>query len=137
MFISTTNTETVADIQKVFHQFYPYLRINVLSKPHAAHMPSERKTILSSQTALSSIDTFKSDTFAFNNDMIVVEFEKGVWETLGLPIQVLRKSGIIWLQTSTTDDWSLTRQNEEGAYFSQGTTQESAPNYWDLKDIED
>ena len=36
------------------------------------------------------------------------EFEK-----LGINIQLFRKSGNVWLQTTTTDHWSIAQQNKE------------------------
>jgi hypothetical protein len=37
---------------------------------------------------------------------------------LGLYVQVFRKSGKVWLETTATDNWSLYKQNEEGQELS-------------------
>jgi len=47
-------------------------------------------------------------------EMTVAEFEKMMKDTLKLNVQVFRKSAKIWLQTTSTDHWSLEKQNGKG-----------------------
>lgn len=42
----------------------------------------------------------------------VAELENMFTETFGLPVQVFRKSNNVWLQTITTDNWTLSEQNQ-------------------------
>jgi hypothetical protein len=44
--------------------------------------------------------------------MKVGELEHAFNVKFGLSAQVFRKSGEIWLQTTTTDTWTLAKQNE-------------------------
>ena len=46
--------------------------------------------------------------------MTVGEFEKIFYEKTSLGVQVFRKSAGIWLQTSSTDSWTLEKQNGKG-----------------------
>ena len=41
------------------------------------------------------------------------------WERFGLNVQVFRLSGNLWLQTSSTDQWSLAEQNRKGGHSAQ------------------
>jgi hypothetical protein len=49
----------------------------------------------------------------------VHELETLFQNRLGLYIQVFRKSGKVWLETTATDDWSLFKQNMEGKEWSE------------------
>jgi hypothetical protein len=39
----------------------------------------------------------------------------------GVPVQILRKSGKIWLETTMTDHWTLLQQNQHGEEISAWT----------------
>jgi hypothetical protein len=50
--------------------------------------------------------------------MKVKELEKTFADQFKLNVQVFRRSGNFWLQTSMTDDWTLQNQNEHGMEIS-------------------
>ena len=50
--------------------------------------------------------------------MTVGELEKLFRERFGANIQVSRKSGTLWLETTMTDNWTLKQQNEHGRELS-------------------
>ena len=54
-----------------------------------------------------------------NGDMTVCQLEKEVLSAFGLGVQVQRKSGKMWLETTMTDNWTLQKQNELGKEISQ------------------
>jgi len=49
----------------------------------------------------------------------VAEMETELWEKFGLSVQIFRKSGNLWIETSLTDSWTLERQNREGMEMSE------------------
>ena len=51
-------------------------------------------------------------------EMTVDELERGFDELYGLSVQVFRKSGKVWLETSVTDAWTLAKQNAQGEELS-------------------
>jgi hypothetical protein len=51
--------------------------------------------------------------------MTVQELERVFQDELGLYVQVFRKSGKVWLETTATDNWSLYKQNMEGQELSE------------------
>jgi hypothetical protein len=53
----------------------------------------------------------------------------------GLSVQVFRKSGNVWLETSATDNWTLRQQNNEGAELSTQMKNDRAGDYND-RDVE-
>lgn len=55
----------------------------------------------------------------FSEQTTVQELEKKIEDQLGLHIQVFRRSGNIWLETTVTDEWTLSFQNEQGKELSE------------------
>jgi hypothetical protein len=49
----------------------------------------------------------------------VQDVEQLLWDAFGLSVQVFRKSGNLWLETTVTDQWSLAYQNEQGRELSE------------------
>lgn len=47
-------------------------------------------------------------------DMTVTDLEQSFNTIYGLGVQVFRKSGKIWLETTVTDGWTLEEQNRQG-----------------------
>ena len=47
-------------------------------------------------------------------DLTVSQLEQNFKNIYGIGIQVLRKSGNVWLETSFTDGWTLKEQNHQG-----------------------
>ena len=50
--------------------------------------------------------------------MSVTELETMFRENFGLYVQVFRRSGKLWLETTATDSWTLTVQNDQGKELS-------------------
>jgi hypothetical protein len=50
--------------------------------------------------------------------MTVMQMEALIHDKLGIGIQVYRKSGKVWLETSVTDSWTLQEQNDQGKELS-------------------
>jgi hypothetical protein len=54
----------------------------------------------------------------FHDTTSVQDLEQLIWDAFGLSVQVFRKSGNLWLETTVTDQWSLAYQNEQGRELS-------------------
>ena len=54
------------------------------------------------------------------DDMKINEVEVLLQYQFGLPAQVLRKSGNLWLETRMTQHWTLRQQNEHGYELDKG-----------------
>ena len=50
--------------------------------------------------------------------MTVGELENIFKDQFGANVQVSRKSGSLWLETTLTDKWTLLQQNEQGKELS-------------------
>lgn len=96
----------VKDIQKEFSELYPFLKIEVSDKKQ-------------------SVKLITGETFPGNCQHLdisggrtVAELENDFRTHLDLPIQVFRRAGNLWIETSLTHDWTLDQQNKEGELFS-------------------
>ncbi|WP_337042349.1 hypothetical protein [Emticicia sp. 17c] len=98
---------TVNQLASIFHEIYPFLRIEVYHRGqevsndcfHALHEISSMK---------------KPASFSIMSDMTIKQVEDFFWEELGLQVAVFRKVGNSWLHTAFTNNWTLERQNRMG-----------------------
>lgn len=105
----------IADIQEEFTQKFPYLRIQFYQQPHIAGEGSSVREQISEEKTIGSVRQIHNDgDFTINDQMVVGEFEKSFYEKFGLSVQVFRKSGGLWMQTTSTDQWTLAEQNRKG-----------------------
>ena len=54
------------------------------------------------------------------DEMSVSELEAMFRDHYGLYVQVFRRSGRLWLETTATDNWTLSVQNKQGQELSVG-----------------
>lgn len=108
----------IKDIQKQFTEFFPYLKIDLFEFPHANKKMSPRKERIDQNMRINQFVKWDGDkVIEINEKMTVSQFET-IMAQAGLFVQVSRKSGRIWIETSHTDDWTLEQQNEEGRLMS-------------------
>jgi hypothetical protein len=97
----------------------------------AKEKPTSAKLMLAGTKTLAEIKSFKGDgKIEINQNMTVDALEHEFENTFGLYVQVFRKSGRIWLETTATDEWTLLQQNQEGKELSEGNREEGEiPDY--------
>lgn len=99
------------EIQAEFREKFPYLKIEFY-QPNGG--PEDRKT-LDPELKIGEIATIqKEGELRLHGNMKVKTLETAFSETYGLNVQVFRLSGNIWLQTTSTDEWTLHEQNRKG-----------------------
>jgi hypothetical protein len=67
------------------------------------------------------------DKLTITGDMKVYEAESLFMERFGLSVQVFRRSGTNWIQTTTTDNRTLNEQNEKAQALSEPFIDEQEP----------
>jgi hypothetical protein len=113
------NTDTLEEVQRSFNAEFPYLKLEFFTRPHEKGKPTEKQFIVNSKRTVDSCNPdLKDATVSIPTAMTVLDLERVFQEELGLYIQVFRKSGKVWLETTATDSWSLSKQNEEGQELS-------------------
>ena len=113
MFIS--NDRKLEEIQMEFHQKFPYLKIEFYSGHHEAGEGSSVRTRLNAGLTIGEARRAGSEgDLTIDEDLKVSTFENQFFEKYGLNVQVFRKSGNLWMQTTSTDSWTLSQQNRKG-----------------------
>ncbi|MBP6239007.1 MAG: hypothetical protein KA270_21070 [Saprospiraceae bacterium] len=115
MNIKISKTSTLQRILDQFNALFPYLKLEFYKEHHKPNEGSEADDQLAHDTELWTIQPDLAEIDVnITGEMTVAEFEKMMKDTLKLNVQVFRKSAKIWLQTTSTDHWSLEKQNGKG-----------------------
>jgi hypothetical protein len=117
MILQLLKTRNVGDVQHDFSQEYPFLRIDFF-KHVDGKLGSLVKQRLNRTAKLSSAGRFREGDVEIYDAMTVGQLENAFREYFGLDMQVSRKSGPVWLETTVTDKWTLKQQNEHGRELS-------------------
>lgn len=121
MNIHISDILTIKSIQKAFCEQYPYLKLEFFSRPHQTGKGSEKKYMKTDDALLKDFRLVHSDgELHISDDMTVSELEGMFRDHYGLYVQVFRRSGRLWLETTATDNWTLSVQNEQGQELSVG-----------------
>lgn len=113
MFLFLSEDKTLNEVQQSFTSKYPFLKLDFYRLQKGDPTLTVKKHLLHSIT-LKAAGLKNNGLIDINNDMTVADLEKIFLHQFGLNVQVSRKSGILWLETTMTDKWSLQKQNEHG-----------------------
>jgi len=114
---------TASQVNDSFINAFPYLKLVFYKKPHEHFHGSEKQDEILEDTTLIELNPeFKEGLIEWEGEMSVDNLETYFESKFGLHVQVFRKSGDIWLQTSVTDHWSLDKQNNHAAENEQFAT---------------
>jgi hypothetical protein len=111
-----SKNKTVHDVQDAFSMEYPFLKLEFYKPVNGSFLPMKKH--LPHSTSLEAAGLKKGGEIEVYKEMTVEELEKCFQLLFGLNVQVSRKSGILWLETTMTDKWSLQKQNEHGRQIS-------------------
>jgi hypothetical protein len=113
-------TQTIEALKAEFNRLFPFLKIEFFREPHLRSNGIQKNKIISSEVKLKEIQKIKKKgKIELSNETVVGQLEQQFENEFGLFVEVFRKSGNIWLETSATDSWTLYRQNEEGRMLEQ------------------
>lgn len=116
MKIQVSKDKTIAQLQEEFTGVFPYIKLVFFTKPHKAYKGSPAKFLVSDRDVmLGSLEKKPhSGVLYLEPEMPTWQVERLFEEEFGLHVQVFRKSGNTWLETSVTDDLTLEEQNTKG-----------------------
>lgn len=117
MIINITSSKTIEEIQAEFNTEFPYLKIQFFKHSHKMFKGSDKKELIPITTTIGVLK-HHNGSIEINENMTVSELETLFKQQLGLNVQVFRKSGRSWLETTVTDNWTLRKQNDEGKELS-------------------
>jgi hypothetical protein len=106
-------------IQEEFNIVFPYLKLEFFSKPNKAEGTSAKKFIKNNSKTLGDCRTLHNKgNITLTRNMTVTDLEQGFRDVYGLGVEVFRKSGKAWLETTVTESWTLEEQNQQGEALS-------------------
>jgi hypothetical protein len=103
-------------IKSAFNEKFPHLRIEFFSAGHQEGQGTPQQAIYDENLRL--VDIRKEGMMgeiSIHGNLKTSSLEKLFQEQGGVAVQVYRKSGNVWLQTTATDDWTLSEQEKEAA----------------------
>jgi hypothetical protein len=116
MKIQVNQFMTIAELQRDFNAVYPCLKLVFFTKAHKAYKDSPAKFLIQdTNVALGSLENKPhSGVLYLEEDMPTWQVERLFEAEYGLHVQIFRKSGNTWLETSVSDDLTLEEQNVKG-----------------------
>lgn len=117
MKIAINDKLKISALQHEFNTQFPFLKIEFFIRQPSNG--SNRKITIPNTKTLGELNSLKKkEKITITPQMTVNELEKQFKANYGLSVQVFRKSGRSWLETSVTDNWTLKKQDEEGRELS-------------------
>ena len=110
------DNKSIQAIQKEFNDKFPNLKIAFYAHEHGDHEGSPNADKLEETLTIGQARTKTTEgDLSIHANQKVNTLEQNFHDIYGLNVQVFRKSGSLWLQTTATDAWTLHKQNERGA----------------------
>jgi hypothetical protein len=110
---------SIDKIQREFSSQYPYLKLMFSIKPGLSNGLTGSLNINYSKKPIEKHKQIKhKQSLVVNPEMTVKSLEYEFHSLFGLNIQIYRKSGTVWLETTLSDSWSLEEQNKQGEILS-------------------
>lgn len=123
----------VADIQYEFNKAFPYLKIEFFNNRTFKRNGFMANQILPHSKRIGDSQLHITDgDIRVEKDMKVKDLENLFRDQFSLAVQVFRKSGNLWLETTMTDNWTLEQQNKHGMEISSGRKATDEPGDYDL-----
>jgi hypothetical protein len=115
------DTKTLRQVKQEFQDKFKWLKLEFYSKEHEPGQGSAQVNKLDEELTIGEVRSVHSEgELNIHGNLKVSSLEEQFKTLYGLNVQVFRRSGEIWLQTTSTDDWSLQDQNERGEDASGG-----------------
>ena len=111
----------INDIQDEFNTMFPFLKIEFFKNKSLFRSDFSSSQIIPKNRKIGEGQpAMKEGDIDIDLDMKVIELEKIFRDRFNLSVEVFRKSGNLWLETSMTDNWTLHQQNNHGMELSTG-----------------
>lgn len=115
MYIEINDNTKLRNIQEVFSNFYPYLKMEFYKKPHKKYEASDNDYLILPRKKISDVKrTHVSGILEMMPTSKAADVEKEFLQRFGLSVQIFRKEKNGWEQTKNTDDFTLKELNELG-----------------------
>lgn len=122
MSVVITKNKKIREVQQDFNLFFPYLQVEFFTFKSEFGKTKEKVCIFDRNRTIGEFSPQTTDiaTFTITPTHKLNELEKEFQEKFGLAIQVFRKSGRVWLDTISTNSWTMEQQNRYGEELCAG-----------------
>ncbi|MBS3913187.1 MAG: hypothetical protein KG003_01710 [Bacteroidetes bacterium] len=103
---------TLFEIKSFLHESFPYLDIAFFKTAHHTGEGNRRADLLPNSLHISEAGNGNSGELVVEPGTLVQDLEHAFTKEFGLYAQIMRKSGNVWLQTTTSDNLSLEQINQ-------------------------
>lgn len=107
--VSLFNSPLIGEIQGAFTRAFPNLKLEIYKQLELNGIRITKKMENGYQ-----LPDFIEKPSPITGDNTVAQLKEIFSKIAGHSARVFRKAGSLWIETSLTDDWTLSRQNEEG-----------------------
>ncbi len=119
MKITINDHRKIFAIQEEFNTVFPFLKIEFFSKSNTNNGVASKKLVKHHSKTLGECRTIHNKgNITITSGMTVLDLDQQFSDIYGLTVQVYRKSGKAWLETTFTDAWTLEEQNTQGQELS-------------------
>jgi hypothetical protein len=119
MQLRITPTRLISEVQQEFNKEYPFLKLEFFRDKVSQQQEYATNQVIPHTRRIGDGQGAIADgVIEIGENMKVKELEKIFKDQFRLNVQVYRRSGNLWLQTTMTDDWTLKNQNEHGMEIS-------------------
>lgn len=130
MDIHIQTNKKLIDIQHEFQTRFPFLKIEFYKHTHKPGEITSNNDLINLQHTIGEFNIDNEDfDLHISESMAVKSLEMMFQSKLNLGVHVFRKSGISWLQTTTTDNWTLAEQNARGKEMSEELPKDEPEDY--------
>ena len=133
MYLQIASDRLISDVQKEFNKVFPFLKLEFFNNKSFSNAGYSSKNIIpqTQQVGSGKLHSINGE-IEIDGEMKVTELENIFKDKFNLAVQVFRKSGNLWLETTMTDNWTLQQQNNHGREISTGKNTEGKPDDYDL-----
>jgi len=120
MYLEIRGDRTIREIQQDFNKDYPFLKIEFFKNGLTRRDKYPPEKLIPGRQHIKEAWFLKREEgyLAVEDNMSVLDLEKSFMDRFALSVQVFRKAGTVWLETTLTDHWTLKQQNEHGREIS-------------------
>lgn len=127
MKLTINDSRKIYAIQEEFNKMFPYLKLEFFAKSNKSGGSHSEKMIKHPSKTLGECRAIHNSGFlSITPNMSADELEQIFRDNFDLTVQVFRKSGKAWIETTTTDKWPLERQNRVGKEMEQSVSDQLA-----------
>ena len=105
----------ISELNKTFNNYFPYLKLEFFNSAHTGTESSPIEEMIKEDLKVQDLCEVHEISFLeFDPLTKISEIESGFRDTIGLNVQVFRKSGNVWLETCGSDNMSLQEASDLG-----------------------